>query len=178
MALRNLDKLLQEQIQVTEQWLAQGRFANVKRPYTAEQLVGMSQSPGIPVTPTYADVQARKLYSLLGQAYQSGTPIVTMGMLDPVQMTQFAKFLPALYISGWACSSTLTSTNEVGPDLADYPYDTVPRAVERITKAQQLHDRKAWNAFCKHRDASRFTDYLKPIVADGDHGFAEESRIR
>ncbi|KAG2317445.1 hypothetical protein Bca52824_020567 [Brassica carinata] len=39
-----------------------------------------------------------------------------------------------------ACSSTHTSTNEPGPDLADYPYDTVPNKVEHLFFAQQYHD--------------------------------------
>ena len=30
-------------------------------------------------------------------------------------------------MSGWQCSSTASSTNEPGPDFADYPMDTVPK---------------------------------------------------
>lgn len=37
----------------------------------------------------------------------------------------------AVYVSGWAASSVLTTcNNEVGPDLADYPYTTVPNQVQ------------------------------------------------
>ena len=35
--------------------------------------------------------------------------------------------LSSIYISGWQCSSTASSTNEPGPDFADYPMDTVPK---------------------------------------------------
>lgn len=38
--------------------------------------------------------------------------------LDPVQVTQMAKYLDTVYVSGWQCSSTASSTNEPGPDLA------------------------------------------------------------
>jgi hypothetical protein len=38
--------------------------------------------------------------------------------LDPVQVTQMAKYLETVYISGWQSSSTASSTNEPGPDLA------------------------------------------------------------
>ena len=32
--------------------------------------------------------------------------------------------LSSIYVSGWQCSSTASSTNEPGPDFADYPMDT------------------------------------------------------
>ena len=37
-----------------------------------------------------------------------------------------AKYLTSVYVSGWQCSSTASTSNEPGPDVADYPYDTVP----------------------------------------------------
>lgn len=82
--------------------------------------------------------------------------------------------MSALYISGWACSSTLTTTNEVSADFGDYPYNTVPNQVERLFKAQQLHDRRHWHARSKlsvaERKTTPYVDYLMPIVADGDTG--------
>jgi len=38
--------------------------------------------------------------------------------LDPIQVTQMAKYLETVYVSGWQSSSTASSTNEPGPDLA------------------------------------------------------------
>ena len=38
--------------------------------------------------------------------------------LDPVQVTQMAKYLETVYVSGWQSSSTASSSNEPGPDLA------------------------------------------------------------
>jgi isocitrate lyase len=38
--------------------------------------------------------------------------------LDPVQITQMAKHLETVYVSGWQCSSTASSSLEPGPDLA------------------------------------------------------------
>ena len=40
-----------------------------------------------------------------------------------------AKYLTSVYVSGWQCSSTASTSNEPGPDVADYPYDTVPNKV-------------------------------------------------
>lgn len=98
-----------------------------------------------------------------------------MGAIDPVQMTQQAPNQEVLYISGWACSSLLTSTNEVSPDFGDYPYNTVPNQVQRLFKAQSMHDRKQWDARRKlspeQRKETPYVDYLRPIIADGDTGY-------
>ena len=87
-----------------------------------------------------------------------------------------SKYLDSIYVSGWQCSSTHTSTNEPGPDLADYPYDTVPNKVEHLFFAQQFHDRKQKEARMAMSREERIrspppVDYLKPIIADGDTGF-------
>ena len=99
-----------------------------------------------------------------------------MGAIDPVQMTQQAANQEILYVSGWACSSVLTSTNEVSPDFGDYPYNTVPNQVQRLFKAQQLHDRKHWDTrremTKEARQQTPYIDYMRPIVADGDTGYS------
>jgi isocitrate lyase len=104
-----------------------------------------------------------------------------VGAIDPVQMTQQAPNQEILYISGWACSSTLTSTNEVSPDFGDYPYNTVPNQVQRMFKAQQLHDRKQWDArramSAEERSKTPYVDFLRPIVADGDTGHGGLSAV-
>ena len=55
-------------------------------------------------------------------AIQKGEASATYGCLDPVMVTQMAKFIDTVYVSGWQSSSTASSTDEPGPDLADYPY--------------------------------------------------------
>ena len=104
-----------------------------------------------------------------------------MGAIDPVQMTQQAPNQEVLYISGWACSSVLTTTNEVSPDFGDYPYNTVPNQVQRLAKAQSMHDRKHWDARRKLSPAERaktpYVDYLRPIIADGDTGHGGLSAV-
>jgi len=97
-----------------------------------------------------------------------------VGAVDPVQMTQQAPNQEVLYVSGWACSSLLTTTNEVSADFGDYPYNTVPNQVQRLFKAQGYHDRKHWDARRKmtaeQRASTPYIDYLRPIIADGDTG--------
>lgn len=43
-------------------------------------------------------------------------------------LTQMAKYLDTVYVSGWQSSSTASASDEPGPDLADYPYVCVPEA--------------------------------------------------
>lgn len=97
-------------------------------------------------------------------------------------MTQQAPHQEVVYVSGWASSSVLsTGNNEVGPDLADYPYTTVPNQVHRIAKAQQLHDRKHFDErmskSVEERRKMPYVDYLRPIVADGDTGHGGLSTV-
>jgi hypothetical protein len=56
----------------------------------------------------------------------------------------------------------------------DYPYTTVPNQVHRLFRAQQLHDRKHYDARLEASPQERakmpYIDYLRPIIADGDTG--------
>lgn len=54
-------------------------------------------------------------------ALQNQDASFTYGCLDPVMVTQMAKYLDTVYVSGWQSSSTASSTDEPSPDLADYP---------------------------------------------------------
>ena len=104
-----------------------------------------------------------------------------VGAIDPVQMTQQAPHQEILYVSGWACSSLLTTTHEVSADFGDYPYNTVPNQVQRLFKAQQTHDRKIWDERRKmtpeQRKETPFIDYMRPIVADADTGHGGLSAV-
>ncbi|KAL6722075.1 mitochondrial 2-methylisocitrate lyase [Lecanora helva] len=165
------DKLYAQQLQDVSQWWATPRYEGIKRPYTPADIVSKRGS----LQQTYpSSLMARKLFDLLNERSSAGEPVHTMGAIDPVQMTQQAPNQDVLYVSGWACSSVLTTTNEVSADFGDYPYNTVPSQVQRLFKAQQLHDRKHWDARRKmskeQRENIPYIDYLQPIVADGDTG--------
>lgn len=153
-------------------WWNTERFRLTKRPYTARDVVLLRGT----LRQSYASGEmAKKLWRTLKSHQANGTASRTFGALDPVQVTMMAKHLDTIYVSGWQCSSTHTSTNEPGPDLADYPYDTVPNKVEHLFFAQQYHDRKQQEARMSLPRAERahapFVDFLKPIIADGDTGF-------
>lgn len=163
-------------VQEIKDWWASPRFKGITRPYPAEKVATFRGT--LPVQyPSSA--QADKLFNLLTERSKQGLPVHTIGSVDPVQMTQSVRNQEIVYISGWACSSLLTTTNEVSPDFGDYPYDTVPNQVDRIFRAQQLHDRKSWHEWVNLSPAERTkrteedngrVDYLRPIIADGDTG--------
>ena len=183
------DALFNQEVEDIKQWWASPRYEGIMRPYSAEDVVSKRGT----LQQTYpSSLMARKLFNLLKEKATAGEPVHTsekirenrllnmradvsaVGAIDPVQMTQQAANQEVLYISGWACSSVLTSTNEVSPDFGDYPYNTVPNQVQRLFKAQQLHDRKHWDARRKmskdERTKTPYIDYMRPIVADGDTG--------
>ena len=58
----------------------------------------------------------------------------------------------------------------------DYPYTTVQNQVHRILRAQQLHDKKHYDERLtlspEARAKTPYIDYLRPIIADADMGYA------
>ncbi|KAK8961311.1 Isocitrate lyase [Platanthera guangdongensis] len=160
------------EVTAVESWWRTDRFRLTRRPYTAHDVVSLRGT----VHQSYAsDQMAKKLWHILKSHAAAGTASRTFGALDPVQVTVMAKHLDTIYVSGWQCSSTHTTTNEPGPDLADYPYDTVPNKVEQLFCAQLYHDRKQREDRLsmprEQRAAAPYVDYLRPIIADGDTGF-------
>ncbi|OAA46489.1 mitochondrial 2-methylisocitrate lyase [Beauveria brongniartii RCEF 3172] len=172
------DALYDAQIKEVEAWWSSPRYAGIKRPYTAADVVSKRGSQTVQYP---SSVMASKLFHLIRERESKGEPIHTLGAVDPVQMTQQAPHQEVLYISGWACSSLLTTTNEVSPDFGDYPYNTVPNQVQRLAKAQSMHDRKQWDArramTAEERAKTPYTDYLRPIIADGDTGHGGLSAV-
>ncbi|ANB12510.1 methylisocitrate lyase ICL2 [Sugiyamaella lignohabitans] len=167
---------LNSQIEEIEKWWATPRYKDICRPYDARKVA--IHRGTLPIQYP-SSVQAEKLFNLFTERAREGKPVHTIGSVDPVQMTQSAANQEVLYVSGWACSSLLTTTHEVSPDFGDYPYDTVPNQVERLFRAQQLHDKKAWHEWiglsAEQKEARIAAgkgriDYLRPIIADGDTG--------
>jgi isocitrate lyase len=166
-------KTFQNEVKAVEEFFKLPRFDRTKRPYTAADVVSKRGT----IQQKYAsDLTAQKLHKLLQTKArgEGGGCSFTYGALDPVQITQMAKHLETVYVSGWQCSSTASSSLEPGPDLADYPSNTVPNKVAQLFTAQLYHDRKQRytrsTAIAKGEDPGPYVDYLRPIVADADTG--------
>lgn len=167
------DKLKQD-INEIEKWWSQPRWSQTKRNYSAKD-IAVRRGTFEPVTYP-SSIMSDKLFKVLDKHSKENTASKTFGALDPVQISQMAKYLDTIYVSGWQCSSTASTSNEPGPDLADYPMDTVPNKVEHLFKAQQFHDRKQFedrsnaNSQAELDSMGSKIDYLTPIVADADAG--------
>ncbi|EIW73409.1 hypothetical protein TREMEDRAFT_26472 [Tremella mesenterica DSM 1558] len=165
------------EVKAVEAFQKQPRFSRTIRPYSAADVV--SKRGTLPISYP-SDVMAKKLFKILEAKArgEGGGCSITYGALDPVQLTQMAKHLETVYVSGWQCSSTASSSLEPGPDLADYPSNTVPNKVAQLFTAQLFHDRKQrWTRSQALQQGGggidklgRSIDYLRPIVADADTG--------
>ncbi|KNE62501.1 isocitrate lyase [Allomyces macrogynus ATCC 38327] len=165
------ERRFQEEVAAVKKWWSSPRFARTTRPYTAEDVVAKRGTIHIEYP---SNQQAKKLWALLQNHKRNGTASHTFGALDPIQVAQMAKYLETVYVSGWQCSSTASTSNEPGPDLADYPMDTVPNKVDHLFRAQLFHDRKQRSQRLSAPKAQRANepaiDFLRPIIADGDTG--------
>lgn len=168
----------QKEVAEIKQWWSQPRWRKTKRIYTAEEIAGKRGTLSIDYP---SSKQADKLFKLLEEHDANHTSSVTFGALDPIQVSQMAKYLDTVYVSGWQCSSTASTSNEPGPDLADYPMDTVPNKVEHLFFAQLFHDRKQKEERLRLTKSQRaqtpYIDFLRPIVADADTGHGGTTAI-
>jgi len=159
-------------VAATQKWMDSDRFEHITRPYTADKVVKFQGT--MPLSYTSSEI-SEKLYAMMRKHQSEGTCSHTFGALDPVQVVEMANAgLTSVYVSGWQSSSTASTSNEPGPDVADYPMDTVPNKVEQLFKAQHFHDRKQYEERLRQTPEWRAknppVDYLNPIIADADTG--------
>jgi len=165
------DELFAQEVQQVKEWWSQPRWRQTKRPFTAEQIVSKRGHLKIEYP---SNAQAKKLWDILEKRFATKDASYTYGCLEPTMVTQMAKYLDTIYVSGWQSSSTASASDEPGPDLADYPYTTVPNKVGHLFMAQLFHDRKQRQERITTPKAQRAAlanvDYLRPIIADADTG--------
>jgi len=170
-SLASEDQIFASRCQQMVAWMGSERFKYTARPYKVEDVVKLQGT--MPLQYTGAKMSA-KLYDMMRDHQANGTCSHTFGSLDPVQVCQMAKYLTTVYVSGWQSSSTASTSNEPGPDVADYPYDTVPNKVDQLFKAQLFHDRKQYEDRRRMSPEDRAknppVDYMNPIIADADTG--------
>ena len=69
----------------------------------------------------------------------------------------------------------MSEVEHPGMDHADYPWDTVPKVVNKIFKSQLWHDQRQKQFRMRHTKSEREKleayDFMAPIVADSDMGF-------
>ncbi|KAH9224175.1 isocitrate lyase-like protein [Leptodontidium sp. 2 PMI_412] len=166
------EKQYLDEVAAVKQWWSDSRWRYTKRPFTAEQIVAKRGNLKIEYP---SNTQAKKLWGILEGRFKTQDASYTYGCLEPTMLTQMAKYLDTVYVSGWQSSSTASASDEPGPDLADYPYTTVPNKVGHLFMAQLFHDRKQREERVTTKskaDRAKLAniDYLRPIIADADTG--------
>ncbi|GAQ08457.1 isocitrate lyase [Aspergillus lentulus] len=169
--LEDEDQKYLDDVQAVKAWWKDSRWRYTKRPYTAEQIVAKRGNLKIQYP---SNDQSKKLWKILESNFEKKVASFTYGCLEPTMLTQMAKYLDTVYVSGWQSSSTASSTDEPSPDLADYPMNTVPNKVNQLFMAQLFHDRKQREERITtpkdQRSKLPNIDYLRPIIADADTG--------
>lgn len=165
------ERAFETEVAAVKQWWNDSRWRYTRRPFTAEQIVSKRGNLKIEYP---SNQQSKKVWGILEERFKNKEASFTFGCLDPVMVTQMAKYLDTVYVSGWQCSSTASASDEPGPDLADYPMTTVPNKVQHLFMAQLFHDRKQreerLTTPLAKRDLVADTDFLRPIIADADTG--------
>src|SRR2546422_454441 len=72
--------------------------------------------------------------------------------------------LKAIYLSGWQVAADANLAGQTYPDQSLYPSNSVPVLARRINQALQRADQ------IQHAEGRGETDWLAPIVADGEAG--------
>jgi isocitrate lyase len=118
MSLEAEQQAYEAEVAAVKAWWGQDRWRYTKRPYTAETIVSKRGNLTIDYP---SNAQAKKAWNILEERFAKKEVSQTYGCLDPVMLTQMAKYLDTVYVSGWQCSSTASTSHEPSPDLADYP---------------------------------------------------------
>jgi isocitrate lyase len=152
---------VQEKInQLKSDWATNSRWYDIKRPYTAEEVLRLRGS--VEIEYSLARRGAIRLWELLRHQPFVGA----LGALTGNQAIQeVAAGLNAIYLSGWQVAADANLAGQMYPDQSLYPANSVPQVVKRINNAlmrrEQIRSVNGEPAF----------DWLAPIVADAEAGF-------
>jgi isocitrate lyase len=150
----------QEIAETEKDWAENPRWKNVKRPYSAEDVIRLRGS--ITIEHTLARRGSEKLWKMVNEE----SFVNSLGALTGNQaMQQVRAGLKAIYLSGWQVAADANLAGEMYPDQSLYPANSVPAVVRSINnalmRADQLH----------YAEGKNDIDWFAPIVADAEAGF-------
>ena len=159
----------QDQIKVLEtEWAENPRWKDVKRSYSAEDVVRLRGSKQIEYT--HAKDGADKLWELINVSSKKGY-VNCMGAITAGQAMQQAKAgIEAIYLSGWQVAADGNTSETMYPDQSLYAYDSVPTMVRRINNTFKRADEIQYAKGINPGDKG-YIDHFLPIVADAEAGF-------
>lgn len=148
---------------IQRDWDENPRWANVRRDYSAEDVVALRGS--VVEEHTLARRGAEKLWELTHE--EGGEWAYALGALTGNQAVQQVRAgLKAIYLSGWQVAADANLSSNTYPDQSLYPANSVPAVVRRINNALLRADQIE---VAEKGAAER--DWLAPIVADAEAGF-------
>ncbi len=146
--------------EIEERWASDARWKDVKRDYTAEDVVKLRGN--LKIEYTLAKHGAERLWRELNQ---DGF-VRTFGALTGAQAVNMVKGgLSALYLSGWQVAGDNNLASHTYPDQSLYPSNSVPAVVKRLNNALMRADQ------IDALEGKSDTDWFVPIVADAEAGF-------
>ena len=152
-----IDRAAQE---LQERWARDPRWAGIKRPYAAEDVIRLRGS--LRQEHSLARHGAERLWDLL----HTEEHVAALGCLTGGQAVECIKAgLQAIYLSGWQVAADANLAGQTYPDQSLYPANSVPTVVRRINAALRRADQIAWSTGEHDRE------WLAPIVADAEAGF-------
>src|SRR5690606_24932643 len=133
----------QQQIEaIQKDWNTNPRWKQVKRPYSAADVVRLRGS--VQPEHTLARRGAEKLWKLINGEAKKGY-VNAFGAISAGQAMQQAKAgLEAVYLSGWQVAADGNTSETMYPDQSLYAYDSVPTMVRRINNTFQRADEIQW----------------------------------
>ncbi|MGM0590000.1 MAG: isocitrate lyase [Bacteroidota bacterium] len=147
-------------VELQKAWAGEQRWANIKRNYSANDVVKLRGS--FQVHQTVAEMGAQRLWKLLHE----DDYVNALGAMTGNQAMQQVKAgLKAIYLSGWQVAADANIAGQMYPDQSLYPANSGPELVKKINKtlmrADQIH----------HMEGDDSTHWMAPIVADAEAGF-------
>ncbi len=157
-----------EVARLQKDWAENPRWKNVKRTYSAEDVVRLRGS--VKIENTLARQGAEKLWAQVNGGAKKGY-VNCLGTLTGGQAVQQVKAgVEAIYLSGWQVAADNNSQCDMYPDQSLYPVDSVPTVVQRINNSLKRADQIQWKNNVP-QDSESYCDYFVPIVADAEAGF-------
>jgi isocitrate lyase len=149
-------------VQLEQSWRADRRWENVKRTYSAENVVGLRGA--VKIEYTLARLGAERLWKLI----RTEPYVRSLGAQTGAQAVQMVQAgLKAIYVSGWQVAGDMNSAQQTYPDQSLYPVDSVPTLVRRINNALQRADQISHGSGI----SDQMPYWYAPIVADAEAGF-------
>ncbi|WP_142092297.1 isocitrate lyase [Propioniferax innocua] len=147
--------------QIQQDWDSNPRWANVKRDYSAQDVVNLRGT--VQEEHTLARRGAEQLWEKI---HEDGF-VNALGALTGNQAVQQVKAgLRAIYLSGWQVAGDANLAGQTYPDQSLYPANSVPQVVRRINNALLRADQ------IDHLEGQKSVEeWLVPIVADAEAGF-------